>query len=341
MDLRFDHPDALLWLWVIAALAVIVIASFRVRRRGVTRIGDARLISVLMQSVSGVRRRTRAVLVLIAAVFIVVAMLDPRMGTRYREVEQHGIDVFFALDVSRSMLARDVRPDRLDRAKQYIQDAVEVMGSDRVGLITFAGDPVLTVPLTFDYGAMQLALREMEPRTLVRGGSMIGDAIRLAIESYTDEIDDHKVIILLTDGEDMGSYPVEAAGAAASLGIRIFTVGIGDGEEGSRIPVPVGGQELFLTHDGQEVWSVMETETLQQIADASDGLFVPAGVDHIDLGEIYRELIAPAAGRTLDTATLEERIPRFQYPAVLALILLIVDALLTNRRTVRTPEVMV
>jgi Ca-activated chloride channel family protein len=338
MDVQFNHPDALLWFWVIAALVILVIASFHARRRAMQRIGDAPLVDVLLRTVSATRRRIRAVIVLIAAFLIVIAMLDPRMGTRYREVQQHGIDVFFALDVSRSMLARDVRPDRLERAKQYIQDTIEVMGSDRVGLITFAGDPVVSVPLTFDYGAMQLALREIDPKSAMRGGSMIGDAIRLATESYTDDVDDHKVIILLTDGGDMGSYPAEAAAEAAARGIKIFPVGLGDDREGARIPITVDGQEIFLTHDGQEVWSVMDAQTLRQIAQAAGGVMIPAGVDHIDLGEVYQALVAPAAGRTLDTATLEEHIPRFQYPAVLALILLIADAVMTNQRSKKTPE---
>jgi Ca-activated chloride channel family protein len=247
------------------------------------------------------------------------------------EVEQKGIDTIFVLDVSRSMLAQDVRPNRLERAKTAIMDVLDVMGSDRAGLITVAGDATLTVPLTLDYSSLRLSLDDVSPRSVKRGGTMIGDGIRLAQESFTDDIQEYKSIIVLTDGEDMGSFPVEAAADAAASGIRVYTVGIGDPLNGSRIPTTRFGQPAFIEHEGKEVWSVMNSEELTNVATAGDGAFVPAGTANLDLASIYAQRIASDAGKSFDSVKLEQFIPRFQWFALPALLLLIVDSWVSLR----------
>ena len=209
---------------------------------------------------------------------------------------------------------------------------LETAGGDRVGLVTFAGNGAVTVPLTLDYGAIRLALAELEIREGRRGGSMAGDAIRLATNSFTDDVDDFKAIVLLSDGEDMGSYPVEAASRASERGINVYTVGLGDAVEGSRIPIEVDGQEIFLTWQGEEVWSKMQPDLLEDIAMAADGAYIPAGTGNLDMAEVYNDVIATGSGRLHETARIEQHVPRYQWFAALALLLLLLDTFMSDRR---------
>jgi len=337
MDIRFNHLESLYWLWAVLGLAVLIILSFKARKRLLARLVTPNLSARLTRGTSLPRKRLRAILLLLALVLTVFSLLDPRWGIRYKEVQQTGIDVFFVLDTSRSMLAEDIRPNRMERAKQYIEDAMDTIGGDRVGLVTFAGQANVAVPLTLDYGALRLALDDVHAREGRRGGSMAGDAIRLAMDSFTDEVDDHKAIVIFSDGEDMGSYPVEAASKAGSRGIKVFTVGLGDSIDGGRIPVEADGQRMFLSWEGQEVWSKMNPALLTEVADAAGGAYIPAGTGNLDMGIVYGDVIAGGGGRDHEVARIEEHVPRYQWFAAIALLLVIVDSLMTDRRTHRRP----
>ena len=202
MDIQFNNPNNAVFFWAVLLLVASLIIGYVRRASLLKRIATPRLITRLTTSGSNGRRRFRVAMLIAVACLLCLSVLDPRWGTRYKEVEQQGIDTFFVLDVSRSMLAQDVRPNRLTRATTAIEDVLDVMGSDRAGLITVAGDAALTVPLTLDYGSLRLALDDISPRSVNRGGTMIGDGIRLATLSFTDDVQDHKAIVVLTDGEE-------------------------------------------------------------------------------------------------------------------------------------------
>jgi Ca-activated chloride channel family protein len=236
------------------------------------------------------------------------------------------------------MLAEDVKPNRLDRATTAIEDVLDIMGSDRAGLVTVAGDAVLTVPLTLDYGSLRLSLDDVSPRSVKRGGTKIGDGIRLAQKSFTDDVQDHKTIIVLSDGEDMGSFPVEAAADAAAAGITVYTVGIGDANMGARIPTILYGQPTYITYKGKEVWSIMNSDELENVANAGGGLFVPAGTSNLDLASIYAQRIATDAGKSFDSVKLEQYIPRFQWFVIPALLLLLGDSWMSLRPRTRSKK---
>ena len=197
-----------------------------------------------------------------------------------------------------------------------------------MGLVTFAGQASLEVPLTRDSTAIGLALETIGPRTGGAGGSLLGDAIRLAAESFTGDGQGAKAIIVLSDGDDMESWPIEAAAAAKEAGIRVWTVGLGDAETGSRIPIEVNGERLFFTHAGEEVWVKMHRELLEQIALAGDGAFIPAGTNNIDLADIYEQVIAPGSGRRTASAMVEQMVPRYTWFVTGALFLLVLEWLL-------------
>ncbi|MBT4584916.1 MAG: VWA domain-containing protein [Phycisphaerae bacterium] len=331
MDMQFNNPNNAVFFWAVVLLVAILIVGYVRRSILLQRIATNRLIPRLTKQSSTPRRKFRIAMISTVAALLCLSLLDPRWGTKYKEVEQQGIDTFFVLDVSRSMLAEDVRPSRLGRATTAIEDVLDVMGSDRAGLITVAGDAALTVPLTLDYGSLRLALDDVSPRSVNRGGTMIGDGIRLATNSFTDEVQDHKSIVVLTDGEDMGSFPVEAAAAAADLGIHVYTVGIGDTTTGARIPTTTYGQPAYISHEGKEVWSIMNPEELTNIANAGGGAFVPAGTSNLDLASIYAKRIASDSGKSFDSVKLEQFIPRFQWFAIPALFIFLGDAWMSLR----------
>jgi Ca-activated chloride channel family protein len=333
MDVRFNHLESLHWLWVVAALGVIMAAGFAVRRRDLRRFASDALLERLLPRTSFGRQHAGAVLVGLALVALVAALIDPRWGVTFRQVQQRGVDLVVILDVSRSMLAEDARPNRLQRAKQYIGDLVDRLGGDRVALVTAAGNAELKCPLTVDHGAFRLALATASPEAAARGGSLLGDALRLAGQVFTDQIPDHKAVVVFTDGEDHGSYPLEAAQKLhETLSIPVYTVGIGDSGTGARIPEPGDGERVYLTYDGQEVWTKMNDSALREIALATGGAYVPVGTSTVDMGRVYDERIEPMAKREFEATTVKRHDPQYQWFAGLALLLLVVESLTGDRK---------
>jgi len=287
----------------------------------------------LMPAGSMARRWVKAVVLLTALGALVLAIIDPRWGVYWEEVPSHGIDVMFVLDVSKSMLAEDIAPSRLERAKQDIKDVLEVLGGDRCGLVTFAGTAGLRCPLTTNYSSFIMALDEVEPSGAARGGSLLGDAIRMAADSFVDKIKEYKIIIVLSDGEDQGSFPIEAARKVhEEKGIRVYTVGLGDSSQGARIPMLKDGQKIYLQYEGQEVWTKMDPATLQQMALSGGGAFIPAGTSQIDLGQIYRQKIAGSEQREFQGSRVQRYKVRYQWFAGLALLLLMVETMISEVR---------
>lgn len=337
LDLRtfeFARPDSFAWLILAAIAAIALMASVFWRRRAMARLADAPLLPILAPKVVGARAGLKASLLVAALLAIAVALADPRGGERVEAVEQRGIDVMVVMDVSRSMLAQDATPDRLTRAKQFAADLVDALGSDRVGLIEFAGVPAMRCPLTFNHRAFLTQLDLLSPRSTVRGGSMLGDAIRLASASLADE-GAGKAIIVLSDGEDMESEPVEAAAVALKeRGVRTIAIGLGDKADGARIPVPdgAGAGTRYLVHEGQEVWSRMNPTLLTQVAEAGDGFFVEAGTSQADMRQIAAFLATKLEKRSQERADVTSKDPLFQLLALGALGALVGASLVHVRR---------
>ena len=323
--MQFMHLDALMWMWIAVAAGVLVATSMGARRRMWLKLATAKMRTNLQATAGRTRHGLRGVLLVAALVLLVIGLMDPRWGVRFEPVSQRNIDVMFVLDTSRSMKAGDLAPSRLQRAREYIDDVIDVAAGDRIGLVSFAGHSHLEVPLTRDTMALTLALDAIDVRGGRAGGSMLGDAIRLATESFTGEGDGERAIILLSDGEDMGSWPAEAAAAAREAGIRIWTVGLGDADTGARIPLDIDGERVFLTHDGAEVWTKMDPTVLEAVALAGEGAFIPAGTSNLDLADVYESAIAPAAGRRTAAAMVERPIPRYNWFVIPALSLILLE----------------
>ncbi|MGE0758744.1 MAG: VWA domain-containing protein [Pirellulaceae bacterium] len=252
--------------------------------------------------------------VLLALALLVAGAARPKWGVYFETVRARGVDLFVLLDVSRSMMAEDVAPNRLQRAKSDIRDLLQRLSGDRVGLISFAGASVMSVPLTTDHRYFLDTLDQVTPDSAPRGGSLIGDAIRRGIESMEPHRDRDQVLVLITDGEDHDSFPLEAARQAAERGIKIFTIGLGDTSEGQRIPLrDRQGNLTYLQHDGQEVWSRMDEKTLSEIALSTGGAYVPARTRAYDLGQVYEDHLARLTRGDGEAETRRRYADRFQW----------------------------
>jgi Ca-activated chloride channel homolog len=278
----------------------------------------------------------KASLLILAFVSIVIALTEPKWNPQPQQIRHKGRDVVILLDTSRSMLAEDIKPNRLDRSKIAITDLLEVLQGDRVAIVTFAGNATVKCPLTQDYAFVRMALADISTESNSRGGTAIGDAIRKA----TDEVFDkqsrqYKDLILITDGEDHDSFPVEAAKKAAIEGIRIIAIGLGDDQTGSRIPITgPDGQTTFLKYQGHEVWSKLDSDTLREVAAATEGgryLSVSPGTT-MDLGKIYEDMIASAEKRELESTTMMKYDEKFQIFVAFGIVLLIGEALIGERK---------
>lgn len=335
--MTFQSPEYWPMLVAVLLLAVLMIVGYALTRRALRHFAAAPMLARLVPTVVPWRRLVKLVAVAATLVLLVVSLADPRWGSVWVERKQKGADVVFALDVSRSMLADDVSPTRLSRAKQFIDEMTSAMGGDRVALVTFAGDARQRVPLTGNFSDLKMTLDEVGPHDVTRGGSKLGDAIRTAEGSFVDDEKGSKAIVIITDGEDQDSFPVEAARTAyKEKGIRVFTVGLGDAAKGSHIPIrQVSGNAGYVMHDGTPVVTKMDGHTLKQTALAGGGAYIPAGASYVNMADVYHRYISNLTQREFDSARVEHLIPRFQWFAGAALALLLLDTLVSDFRRPR------
>ena len=333
--MHFGNVNALGLLWIVPVLVLLFAWAGIGRRRALGAFVDSELLGRIRLTSSPQNRRWKAAFVVAAIALIAVSLARPAWNPKPQTVERRGRDIVFILDVSRSMLAEDLAPNRLERAKIAIRDLVDRLEGDRVALVAFAGTAVLKCPLTLDYGFFEMMLHDLDPVSVSRGGTMIGDAIRKTLdEAYDDQERKYKDIILITDGEDHDSFPVEAAEEAGQRGVRIIAVGLGNEDQGKRIPVTdERGNKSFLTYQGREIWSRLDAETLRRVVNATPGgRYLNVSTGTIDLGAVYGNLIAGEEKREIESLTIKLYEEKFQIFLGFALFLLIVEMLISERR---------
>lgn len=332
MDIQFGNPSSV-WLMAIVAAGLILTGyAIIARRRASLRFATAKLRNQILPSATSSRHWMSAILIAASLTLLCLAMVDIRWGKTWREVPQKGIEVMFVLDVSRSMLAEDAAPNRLSRAKQMIKDMADEMAGDRVGLVVFAGDTRQSVPLTSHYEDFRQTLDSVGPHSVRVGGSRLGDALKAASNSFISKTNDHKAIVVFTDGEDQESTPVEIAKQIhQEKGIRIFTVGLGDMDQGARIPETDEGRRGFVQYDGQQVWSKMNGQILSQIATDTDGAYIPAGTRQVNMADVYHGYVANVEQMEFETAKINTYTVRFQWFAAPALALLLLEVWVSTR----------
>lgn len=332
--LHFARP---LWLYAGPVLCVLMAWLFirfdRRRDTDLARLVHPRFRGRLMPGFSRMLRRVKRVLWVLAMLLLCVAAAGPRKGYEWREVKRRGIDILFAVDTSRSMLAEDLTPNRLERARMGIHDFVGRLEGDRVGLIPFAGSSYALCPLTLDYDAFRESLDALDTDLIPRQGTDVASAIREAERLFTEQGNNHRILVLITDGEDLQGDALEAATAAAKNGMAIYPVGVGSAE-GATIPLrqPDGSKDFVRDNAGNPVRTKLDEATLRKIADVTGGLYAPLGRGAEGLDTIYREKLRLVPKEERDQRMEKVPLERFEWPLGAAILLLMMEFLLPDRR---------
>jgi Ca-activated chloride channel family protein len=333
IDMSFAHPNILFLLLVFPpGLLGFLWWSARKRRELMIQFIQTRLLQGLVAGVSPQRQQVRSACLVLSVACLIIALARPQWGFAWQEVKQRGVDIVVAIDVSKSMLAQDIAPNRLARAKLAAMDLMQVAKGDRLGLVAFAGSAFLQCPLTIDDAAFRQSVESLDVNTIPDGGTAVADAIETA-ETAFKEGDNHRVLVLMTDGEDHDSGALEAAQKAAKSGLRIYSVGIGSAEgELLRVKDAQGHDDYIRDEQGNVVKSHLNERLLQEIAGATEGgFYLPLrGAKTID--SLYSEGLAKLPKSEHQQKLIKQYQDRYHWPLGLAILLLVVEMVLPERK---------
>lgn len=329
---RFEHPEYLNLLWLLPLLVVVYWLYLRWKRKAARRLGDPKVIALLMPHKSGWRGHFKFFLHLLTLASILIAIANPQTGSQLEKVKRKGIDIVIALDVSNSMLAQDIKPNRLDRAKQSISRLIDDLENDRIGMVVFAGNAYTQLPITTDYSAAKLMLSSVNTDMVPVQGTAIGKAVEMASSAFDIE-KSGKAIIIITDGETHDEQALEKVEEAAENGIRVFTIGLGLAE-GAPIPIYQNGTVTGFKkdRDGSTVITRLDETMLQQIANAGKGIYVRASNSQTGLNQIFDE-INRLEQNSYDTQSFSDYEDRFQYFIGFALLILFINYIINERKS--------
>jgi Ca-activated chloride channel homolog len=334
--MTFGAPQ---WLWGLLLIPLLIALFVRAEQRGFKRLQEfvsSRLLPQLAGTVNRPRRILRFALQLLGLALAIVSLAQPRWGYTFEDVKRKGLDLLIAVDTSRSMLSNDVQPNRLDRVKLAIQDLINQLQGDRVGLIAFAGRAFLQAPLTIDYEAVVEALNDLDTKTIPEGGTDISSAITVATQSFGKSAMGNRALVIFTDGEELSGDAVKTAKEAADAGVRIFTVGVGT-PQGSLIPVTGDdGQTSFVKDSaGQVVKSKLDDKRLREIAQATGGFYLHLENGLRTMQQIQNEGLAKMQAAEMDVRLSRRPIERYEWPLGAALIALALSILIPERKRAR------
>jgi Ca-activated chloride channel family protein len=325
---KFAEPQYLFLLILIPVLAGIFLYRRLKQRKSLRAFGDPELLAQLMPNVSTIRPVVKFTMQMVVVLFFTIVLARPQFGTRTEEVKRQGIEVMVVLDISNSMMAQDIQPNRLERSKQVLSRLIDQMENDRIGLVIFAGDAFTQVPITADYVSAKMFLNAISPRLIARQGTAIGSALELAIRSFNPSSQASKAIVLITDGENHEDNAVEAAKLAQAKGIDVHVIGMGR-PEGAPIPVE-GTMGFWKDSQGNVVVSKLDEQMCQQIAEAGRGVYVRADNSNTAYRTIAAEL-DQLAKTELSSTVFANFNEQFQSFAILALILLVFEYFVFER----------
>jgi Ca-activated chloride channel family protein len=333
-------PIYLHTLWAVPAAALLLWVRGARQRSALRRFADANLLPALAPTYRRLRRAMKFSAILVSLSLIALALSRPQGNPREIDGTATGRDVVFLIDVSRSMLASDLAPTRLERAKLWIKDVTATLRGDRVALVAFAGSSIVKCPLTTDYTFFSLALDDLNPTSVARGGTNIGDAIRNTLTNvYDTDPTRHRDLILITDGEDQESFPITAAEQARERNVRIIALGLGDAGTGAPVTLTDDkGRHEQLEYAGKPVLSRQDTGTLAKIAAASaNGVYLNLGTGTIELDRVYRDLIGSAEKSETTAKSVVIHDEYFQWFLGAALAFLVLDCLVSESRRRSVP----
>lgn len=332
-SMRFAAIQTAHFFWLIVVLIGFFFWVNSRRKKTLETFADKNLLATLLDSFD-IRKHKLKQILLIAVFFLAVfALMRPQRGFKWQEIKRRGLDILVAVDVSKSMLAEDIKPNRLERTKLSLVDFVKHLKGDRIGLIAFSGSAFVQCPLTLDYAGFLLSTEALDTNTILQGGTSISSAIQQAIKSYEGGLKKYKVLVIITDGEDHKGDALKVAELAQKEGIKIFCIGIGT-NEGELIPVTdESGNRAFLKdRSGAVVKSRLDESILQKIALATAGSYVRASAKEFGLDLIYKEKLSEMEKREFETRMAKQYEERFQIPLAIAFLLLAIEFLISDRR---------
>lgn len=329
----YANPNFSLLFSVIFALIIFYLWAMRRRRRLIEAFAERNLVSAITPSVSVRQKALKILMLILASLLIFYAFMRPQWGFEWEEIKRTGLDILIAIDVSKSMLAKDVKPNRLERSKFAVRDLMKKLNGDRIGLIAFAGTAFLQCPLTIDYNGFLLALDDLSTATIPRGGTSISSAIKEAIGIFKNGQKKYKVLVIITDGEDLEGDPLKAAEEASQAGIKIYCVGIGT-SEGELIQVPdeTGQMAYVADRQGNVVRTRLNEELLKKITIATGGSYVRATKGEFGLTLLYDKSISRLEKREIEAKMKKHYEERFQIFLAFAIALLFIEPLISERK---------
>ena len=328
--INFAQAQYLLLLLLVPFFFVIQAVVLKIRKKRIRKFGDEALVSRLMPSYSEGKTWIRLVLFSIGFIFFIIGLSRPQIGARLKEHETKGAEIMIVLDVSNSMLAEDYSPNRLERAKLAISRLVDKLRDERIGLIVFAGNSFVQLPITTDYVSAKMFLNSISTESVPVQGTAMGDAISTAMKSFSLQSEKSRAVIVITDGENHEDDPVSAAQQAAELGVRVFTIGVGS-PEGK--PIPFEG-ELLKDKNGDIVVTRLDESILRDVADAGNGLYVRAGTSEFGLNPVINE-IKKMEDEKYSSVVFEEYDEQFMNFFAIALIFFVLEMLVGDRQPMR------
>lgn len=326
--INFAEAQYLLLLLLIPFFFLLHALVLRFRRKRIMKFGDPSLVSQLMPSYSRGKAWVRLVLFSIGFFFFVIGLSRPQIGAKLKEHETRGAEIMIVLDVSNSMLAEDYSPNRLERAKLAISRLVDKLRDDRIGLIVFAGNSFVQLPITTDYVSAKMFLNSISTESVPVQGTAIGEAINTAMRSFSAQSEKSRAIVVITDGENHEDDPVAAAKQAAGLGARVFAIGVGS-PEGK--PIPMNG-ELLKDKNGEIVVTRLDEDVLKEVAAAGGGLYVRAANSEFGLNPVIDE-IKRMDDEKYSSVVFEEYDEQFMYFLAIALLFFVVEMLVGDRKS--------
>lgn len=303
------------------------------KKRTQRKFSDASLLKKLAPNASTFKATLKLIILLIGVAFLVISLTNPKMGTKLKTVKREGVDVVFALDVSKSMLAEDIAPNRLEKAKQVISKIIDKLGSDRVGIIIYAGNSYPLLPITTDHAAANMFLQNANPDMVSSQGTDINGALELAKTYYNNDEQTNRFLIIISDGEDHQEETKQVAQNLANEGVKIYTIGVGT-EKGGPIPMRLNGAMIGYKKDnkGETVITKRKPEVLEGIAEAADGQYIDGNVTDTPVKEIAK-IIANAEKSEFETKQFSDYKDQFQWFLAFGLLFLIVDIFLFEKKT--------
>ena len=325
-----------IWFWafiIIPVMLMVFLWTFFWKKRTQKSFGSAVVLKRLSPDLSFFKSSLKFIILCLAVGFLVIGLINPKIGTKLETIKREGVDIVFAIDVSKSMLAEDVAPNRLEKSKQLVTQIINNLASDRVGIIAYAGKAFPQLPITTDYASAKMFLQSMNTDMLSSQGTAINEAIELSRNYFDDEEQTNRVLIIISDGEDHNDLSVEVAEAASEEGIKIYTIGVGS-EKGGPIPLKRNGVVMSYKKDqnNETVITKLNEETLRLIANEAKGGYIN-GSQTADVVEQIRAVLSAMDKKEFEAKEFAEYKDQFQWFLGIGLFFLILDVLLLERKT--------